>query len=278
MKQKIDFRNNVSETLLIPLWMRAIDPVLNDEVSRAVVERIDYDFWKFSIDKGSRQGVRIRTLYLKRVIECFIDSHEHPVIVMLGCGLDPQSHRVENRDMATFYALDLPDVMVLRCRFLPQLSNEHPIAASVLETAWMDRISEEQPGASFLFVAEGLMMYFTEEESRSLVNNLADRFPGAEIYLERMSNFAVRNQSKHKSISQVVAQVRWGVDSPEEVCRWREGIMCIADYRYLHHAQGFFGIIGRLVPLFGNSCGIYGFTLPGFDTSHPCELDIEKLL
>lgn len=262
MKEKIEFTDNVSETLLIPLWMRAIDPVLNDELSRKVVEKIDYDFEKFSIDKGSQQGVRIRTLYLKQVIERFIGSHEQPVVVMLGCGLDPQSHRVENHSKAMFYALDLPEVIDLRRRFLPIADYERPLPASAYDTDWMKRIANENAGASFLLIAEGLMMYFTEEENRSLIANLADHFPSAEIYFERMSRFAVRNQTKHKSISQVAAQVRWGVDSPQEVCQWRNGIISIANYKYLSHAQGVFGILGRLVPPFANTCGIYGFTLP----------------
>jgi len=262
MKQKIDFKDNVSETLLIPLWMRAIDPILDDGLSRSIVNKIDYDFEKFSIDKGSQQGVRIRTLYLKQVIETFIESHKRPVVIMLGCGLDPQSRRVENRNDATFYALDLPDVITLRRRFLPDADYEHYISASVFDTDWMERIAKKHNGASFLFVAEGLMMYFTEDENRALVCNLADRFPCAEIYFERMSNFAVRNQAKHKSISQVAAQVRWGVDSPKEVCQWIDGIKCIADYKYLLHAKGIFGILGRFVPPLANSCGIYGILLP----------------
>lgn len=261
MKQKIIFTDNVSETLLIPLWMRAIAPELNDEHSRAIVSQIDYDFEKFSIDKASRQGVCIRTLYLQRVIQEFIDSHAHAVIVQLGCGLDPQSRRIQNRRDVQFYALDLPEVIALRRRFLPDVAYERCIAESVFATSWMDRLAEKHAHAAFLFVAEGLMMYFSESDNRTLLNNLAERFPGAELYMERMSHFAVRNQSRHKSLSQTSAKALWAADSPSEVCAWRDGITAIADYKYLPHAKGFFGVIGRLVPPLGNSCGIYGFLL-----------------
>lgn len=261
MKQIIKFTDNVSETLLIPLWMRAKDPKLNDSHSRAIVEQIDYDFEKFSVDKGSRHGVSIRTLYLQSVIQEFIDSHDRAVIVQLGCGLDPQSRRVQNRRNAMFYALDLPDVIALRRRFLPEVSYERYIAESVFATSWMDKLAEKHVDASFLFVAEGLLMYFTETDNRRLVNNLAARFHGAELYLERMSRFAMRNQLRHKSLSQTSAKVLWAADSPSEVCAWRDGITAIADYNYLPHAKGLFGLLGRLVPQLGNSCGIYGFRL-----------------
>lgn len=261
MKQKIEFTDNVSETLLIPLWMRAINPKLDDEHSRAIVEQIDYDFEKFSVDKGSLQGVGIRTLYLQKVIQEFIDNHDRAVIVMLGCGLDPQSRRIERRRDAMFYALDLPDVIALRCRFLPATDYEQCIADSVFSTTWMDALKAKHPDQPFLFIAEGLMMYFTEAENRKLLGNLSERFHGAELYLERMSRLAVNKQKHHKSISQTSATVKWGADSPREVCAWRDGITAIADYKYLPHADGIFGLLGRLVPPLANSCGIWGFRL-----------------
>lgn len=261
MKQKIEFTDNVSETLLIPLWMRTVSPMLNDGHSRAIVEQIDYDFEKFSVDKASMMGVSIRTLYLQKVIQEFIDRHDHAVVVMLGCGLDPQSQRVERHRNAQFYALDLPDVIALRQRFLSDTDKEHCIADSVFNTEWMDSLKERHPDAPFLFIAEGLLMYFTEQKNRELLQNLAERFHGAELYLERMSRFAMNHQSRHKSISQTSAIVRWGVDSPKEVCQWHDGITTIADYKYLHHAPGIFGLLGRLVPQLGNMCSIYGFQL-----------------
>lgn len=261
MKEKIVFKDNVSETLLIPLWMRATDPVLHDERSMEIVRRIDYDFEKFAIDRNSRIGVRLRTRYLQGVIQEFIDSHDRAVIVMLGCGLDPQAQRVENRRKAQFYAVDLPDVVALRRRFLPDCEYERGIAASVFETAWMDELRNRHADASFLFVAEGVMMYFTEEENRRLLSHLAARFPQAEFYLERISRMAVRMRNRHKSVSQTAARFLWGVDAPDVICAWHEGAQLIAQYYYMTDAPGFFGILARLVPPIGRSFGIWGFRL-----------------
>lgn len=46
--QKLNFKDNVSETLLINVYMRHLDfkdrdPILNDPFSSAVVEQIDYE-------------------------------------------------------------------------------------------------------------------------------------------------------------------------------------------------------------------------------------------
>ena len=59
--QKLNFKNNVSETLLINVYMRHLDfkdadPILNDPFSSAVVEQIDYDFAKFDDAHLSKTG------------------------------------------------------------------------------------------------------------------------------------------------------------------------------------------------------------------------------
>lgn len=261
MKQRIVFKDNVSETLLIPLWMRATDQVLQDGRSKEIVEQIDYDFQKFAIDKNSQTGVRLRTLYLQGVMQRFIDSHERTVIVMLGCGLDPQAQRVTNRRSAQFYAIDLPDVITIRRQFLPDCDYERSIGASVFETAWMDELQSTHANASFLFIAEGLLMYFTEEQNQRLFTSLATHFPGAEIYLERISSMAVRMRNKHKSVSQTAARFSWGVDDPAKICAWHDGAQFIAQYYYMMYAPGLFGTIARLVPPIGRSFGIWGFRL-----------------
>lgn len=59
--EKIDFNNAISETLLINLYFRSLEnklenPIMKDEFSGAVVEKIDYDFKKFNTGKFSRVG------------------------------------------------------------------------------------------------------------------------------------------------------------------------------------------------------------------------------
>ena len=66
--QKPNFKNSVSETLLINLYMRHLDfkgtaPILNDPFSSAVVEQIDYDFAKFDDARLSKTGTIIRAKF-----------------------------------------------------------------------------------------------------------------------------------------------------------------------------------------------------------------------
>lgn len=257
---KIAFSDKVSETLLIPLWMRAVDPKLNDVDSRNIIDGIDYDFEKFSVDYGSRIGVRLRTLYFKNVIQSFININEDAVIVLLGCGLDPQSRRIADRRNAIFYAVDLPDVIAMRERLLPDVPFERNLPESALDERWMAELSGKHKGQPFLFVAEGLLMYFTQEQVDSLFDNLQKHFPGSQFYLERVSHMVIRKQKHHKSVSKTNATFHWGADNPKEIID-RHPVSCIADYCYLPNSPGIFGLIGKVVPPLRNMCGIYGFQL-----------------
>lgn len=61
----------VPETLLIPLWARAVeaeqeDPIIKDDLSVEMVEKIEYDFSKFDNAWMSQTGVVIRTEILDK--------------------------------------------------------------------------------------------------------------------------------------------------------------------------------------------------------------------
>lgn len=260
LTNKVKFSEDVSETLLIPLWMRAIDPKLNDTESLAIIQKIDYDFDKFSADHGSRIGVRLRTNYFKETIQSFIDDHDRAVIVLLGCGLDPQSRRITDRKNATFYAVDLPDVIAMREMLLPNVPFEHSLATSALDENWMTDLAKMHHGQPFLFIAEGLLMYFTQEQVDSLFENLRKHFPRSQFFFERMSRMVVKRQRHHQSLSKTNAKFHWGADSTKEITD-RYSVTCIADFYYLPHAPGIFGLLGKIVPSLKNMCGIYGFQL-----------------
>lgn len=67
--------------------------------------------------------------------------------------------RVPNHDQATFYELDLPEVIDLREKLFPALSNDINLRGSMLETDWMKMLKQKHPHSRFLFLAEGVIIY-----------------------------------------------------------------------------------------------------------------------
>ena len=83
------FKDKVSETLLIPLYMRAkessrADAIIHDPIAQRIVESIEYDYSKFDTAKMSEIGCAIRCRFFDDMVTEFVRNHKNPVIVNLG--------------------------------------------------------------------------------------------------------------------------------------------------------------------------------------------------
>lgn len=119
MKQNL---NGVSETLLVPLWARAVeakhpDPIIKDVKAAEIMQEIEYDFAKLDGEWPTQISVVVRTELLDRATEAFINRHPDAVIINIGCGLDTRFSRLDNGKVQ-WYDLDLPEVINTRQHFL----------------------------------------------------------------------------------------------------------------------------------------------------------------
>ena len=266
-KIRITLKDNVAETLLIPLWMRAeeskrSDALFHDEISCKLVNSIDYDFSKFDKDKHSQNGVAIRTAYLDHIVEEYIKRENAPIIILIGCGLDPRVQRIKNNYKAIFYELDLPEVIELRRKILPEAKNEKYLSGSAFSTEWIEFLRKRHPQDNFLFICEGLFMYFEETLVMQCVQNLSHFFPCSNLYFERISTLMCKNSNKQKSVSNTKALFKWGVDDPCTIEKWSSNIKSISTFYYLDKRLKRWGIMGfimRIIPVLRHSFGIWGF-------------------
>jgi len=98
-------------------------------------------------------AIVLRNRELDRHVQEFLARHEDAVVVHIGCGLDARFERVDDGHV-DWSDLDLPEVIDLRRRLLgAEGPRYHHLACSVLDTAWMDRVSEHAL-RPFLFIAE----------------------------------------------------------------------------------------------------------------------------
>ena len=121
---------SVQETLLLPLWGRAIEtqkknPVLIDEKAVSIINIIHYDFTLLSkkISKISQASWIARSIYFDSKIKEFIKGHPDATIVNIGCGLDTTFERIDNGTIR-WIDLDLPDSIALRKKFISESDRE----------------------------------------------------------------------------------------------------------------------------------------------------------
>ena len=230
LNKKLDLTpmGEVAETLLITLSMKSKEsrkkrPILKDRIAEEVSSRINYDFTAFNTPKRSALSVVVKARHFDRQVMEFILNNINPVIVVLGCGLDARAQRIGKLgDKTQFYQLDLPEVIALRKQLIPLAFNEELIAESALATAWMDDIKEKHPNGAFLFIAEGLFMYFEKEEVETIFVHLANNFPGGEIHFDILNEWMAKNAHRRDSIKALSAEFKSGFDDDQEMETWHK--------------------------------------------------------
>jgi O-methyltransferase involved in polyketide biosynthesis len=243
----------ISETLLIPLGMRATESmraksIIHDPVAIDIVNQINYDFSKFKSARLSQLGVSIRTMLLDRALTAFINSHPDTVVINLGAGLDTRHARLGLTDVI-WYELDVPEAIEFRRQFFSPTDKYRFIAKSMFDYSWMDEI--EDSGKSVIVIAEGLFMYFEEKELKTLIWRLIDRFPGAEMLLEVLGPFLVGKSKHHDSVSKIdnKPEFKWGLKKSEELTTWHPRIKLINEWCYFDYHKDRAGLIGYIVRL-----------------------------
>ena len=179
--------SGVPETMLWPLWNRAVeaardDRLIEDPMAAQLVESIDYDFAGSFKKPTVFHPIRARVgddLIRDYLVRAGLDA----AVVALGEGLDTQRWRVA-ADGVPWITVDVPEAIEVRQRLLPADEAVRTIACSALDRAWMDAV----PADATPFVsAAGLLMYFEEAEVRSLLGDIAARFPGADVFFDTIT-------------------------------------------------------------------------------------------
>ncbi|MFJ8039419.1 class I SAM-dependent methyltransferase [Kitasatospora sp. NPDC096147] len=210
----------VQETLLIPLYGRALDaaarrPVLGDDAARAMVARIDYDFAKF---RGpSLGGSVLRSAIFDGWVRRFLTAHPDGTVVELGAGLSTRSRRLDN-GRARWFDLDLPDTVELRAKFLADSERTTTLAASVLDTDWHERVAET--GGPYFFLSEAVLLYFEPAQVRSAVQALGARFPGSALSFDTCGHALMSRQDRNPVFRAVDARMTWTCDDPRALEDW----------------------------------------------------------
>lgn len=228
---------NVPETMLISLRARYLESkenngIINDPKSVEILDQIDCDFsGNKEVSKGSQKGTAVRTEIIDELTLSFIKKYPKGVVVNLGCGLDTRYYRLGKTSLKWF-DLDVEESIALRKYFFKETADFKFIAKSVLDFSWVNEIPKNKPT---LFIAEGLLMYFTENDVKSILQTIFKNFNKAEIILEAMSPFIAKNSDKHADVKKYNASFKWGINSGKEIEKWNIGFTFVKEYFYNRH-------------------------------------------
>jgi O-methyltransferase involved in polyketide biosynthesis len=214
---------SVQKTLLLPLWGRAVEaakphPLLVDRTAVEIIATIDYDFSTIA-----------RSLHTDRTIRGFLARHPDATFVNLGCGLDTTFEQADNGRL-NWYDLDLPDVIELRKRYIPEGPRRRLLACSLLGEAWLRQIGTAD---AIFFLASGVFYYLEEAQMKAFLARLANVFPGSQILFDSCSPRGLRiaNQRVIKAGGMDDSAIlKWGLQRAKDLEQWDSRIVVLAEY------------------------------------------------
>jgi O-methyltransferase involved in polyketide biosynthesis len=177
----------VSETALMTLQVRANearrpDSIIDDPMAIRLADSIDFDFAKFGFSR--RQDMAVRALAFDREVRRYLGDHSKATVVALAEGLQTSFYRLDAADVGhefRWLTVDLPPMIELRRKLLPQSERVEICAQSALDFSWMDQVDTEH---GVFITTEGLLMYLQPEESLGLIAACAERFEGGRMMFD----------------------------------------------------------------------------------------------
>jgi len=242
----------VSETLLWTLYHRAVearrdDAVLDDPLAVELVERIDYPFEeRFGSGAALSQWQALRAKCFDRAVRRFLAARPDGRVVALGEGLETQFWRVDNGHVH-WLTVDLPGVVELRRRLLPDDERLRAVGCSVLDDRWLGEVDASSP---VLLTAQGLLMYLAPDEARGVVATCAERFRGARLVFDAVPRWLAERTRRSPLTTPGGFSPpgwTWGLDRVEE--RRLDALAHVSDLRRLRLPRGRGAAHGLLLPL-----------------------------
>ncbi len=116
-----------------------------------------------------------------------------------------------------------------------------------------------------IFLAEGVLVYFTEEDVKRLVLELRRRFPGCELVFDTLTKASIRihRLSPTVALRRAAHQVQWGLDESDGLEAWGEGIRLLEEWLYFDDLEPRLGRYNlmRHIPLLARANRILRYRL-----------------
>jgi O-methyltransferase involved in polyketide biosynthesis len=234
----------VPETMLWTLHNRASearrpDALLVDPECVRIYEAIDYDFVSsFGKPEDSHP---MRSRLFDEALRPWLRAHPGGTVVELGAGLETQFQRCDDGQVR-WLCVDVPEAITVRERFLPATGRCRHIACSALDPAWLDAVDASR---GVFVTAQGLLMYFEEQEVRRLFKAIIDRFPGVEIMFDVIPRWFSKKTLRGfaKTTTYTTPAMPWGANRYEVEALLRSWSPAVKDVRVVPYGiQRGFGV------------------------------------
>ncbi|MDR2027816.1 MAG: class I SAM-dependent methyltransferase [Prevotellaceae bacterium] len=188
----------VSDTLFIPLAARIFvskkfPEYFFDEKALLLEKYIPDDSIQKRSSEYSLMASAARYRNLDSTVRAFIKKNGKSNIVYPGAGFETACYRI-NEPEATFYEVDLPDVVAARRMILGEQPNERLIAGDMFGMEWAAQIDKS---AATLLVVSGVFQYFKEDKVIRFVNDVKQAFSNVELIFDATDRTGIKYANRY---------------------------------------------------------------------------------
>lgn len=235
----------VEQTALLTASARAVDyrsaaPILGDELSARVVERIDYNFAGLRIPASVVRQTALRAKLIDERVRRFTAAHPDAVVVDLGAGLNEPLARVAPPAGVDWYSIDLPRIIELRAAVTVPGPGEHLLAADLTAPQCCAAIPAGRPT---VVMADGLFAFLSQPQTAAVFGRLIDRFGTGELIFNDYGRVGTLSSLSMKlAPSGMFSLLRhvWanpGFTDPHTVQRWDPRLRLVEEACLAHAAE-----------------------------------------
>ena len=256
---------SVARTLFVPLTCRAVESIRSDailrdpravEVCNALGGNSDFLMGMSEVDVFV---IVMRTRQIDTFARAFLTIHPDGLVVDLGCGLDTRFNRLDNGQM-TWLGVDLPEVIELRRRHLPDTERCKVIPQSMFELSWLDEV--RRLGKPVIFLAEGVFPYFCTADIKPMLMEMAAHFPQGELVFDAAAPFISRHHNRTSAVlKRTGARMLWDAKNPEELETW--GLRLLDHWYYFDTPEPRLRAYRwmRFIPFMTKATGVFHYRL-----------------
>jgi O-methyltransferase involved in polyketide biosynthesis len=232
----------VQKTLLYPLWGRAreyeaANPLIRDAYAHDIVSKLDFDFGNLhDMPVHLQINSAVRAHNFDAELRKLIHQYPDATVVNIGAGLDTTFQRVDNGRIF-WYDLDLQDTIALRRQLVPEGERNRVIAKSVFDRSWFKDVQVR--GSKVIFMAAGVLAYFTGHDIRKLFLDLAGEFPGSDIVFETysramlwLSDLRDKVRDSSHDDDKISSSICWTLNSTKVFTEWSDRISVVEEYPF----------------------------------------------
>ena len=200
--------NAVNKTLFIPLYGKAYVSrrglFLEDKKAEEIWNKEGFPLKGKSRSKWLAFYMGIRAAVFDEWLRSQMTLHPDAVILHIGCGLDSRILRVGS-EHRKWYDIDFPEVIAERKRFFPPLPGYEMVAGDARDPVFLNAIPKGVPA---IVVMEGICMYLTSEELKSITTAISTHFSHVSLLMDCYTALAakiskIKNPVKDVGVTQV---------------------------------------------------------------------------